>query len=241
MNRPVPVPLLLLLAVLASPAGLSAQAPEPAPPRPPRAPAAPQSPLSAVAPQAPRPPAEPQPPRPPAPAQRERGPLTSLDVQVVISRYQGQQQISRLPYTLAVTANAPNAAVLNMGADVPVPTTTFAPAPPASQPGGGPPPAASVPVQSMSYRPVGTLISCRAAGGEDGRFEVVIDVDDSSIFTSDQAAPPVPVAGTMPVFRSFKSRNTLMLQDGQTRQYTAAADRVSGEVVRIELTLRVVK
>jgi hypothetical protein len=45
----------------------------------------------------------------------------------------------------------------------------------------------------------------------------------------------------MPVFRSFRSTNTLVLRDGQTRQFTAATDRVSGEVVRIDVTLNVVK
>jgi hypothetical protein len=41
--------------------------------------------------------------------------------------------------------------------------------------------------------------------------------------------------------RNFKSRNRLLLRDGQTRQYTAATDRVNGETIRIEVTLRVVK
>lgn len=43
------------------------------------------------------------------------------------------------------------------------------------------------------------------------------------------------------VMRSFRSASTLVLRDGQTRQFTAATDRVNGEVVRIEVTLRVVK
>jgi hypothetical protein len=33
----------------------------------------------------------------------------------------------------------------------------------------------------------------------------------------------------------------LVMKDGQTREFTAATDRVSGEVVRISVTLRVVK
>ena len=45
----------------------------------------------------------------------------------------------------------------------------------------------------------------------------------------------------MPVFRSYQSTNTLVLKDGQSREFTAAADRVSGEVIRIGVTLRVVK
>ncbi len=45
----------------------------------------------------------------------------------------------------------------------------------------------------------------------------------------------------LPVVRSFQTTNRLILKDGQTSQFTAATDRVSGEVVRIDITLKVVK
>jgi hypothetical protein len=51
----------------------------------------------------------------------------------------------------------------------------------------------------------------------------------------------MPLLRDMPVFRNFKTRTTLLLRDGQSRQFTAATDRVSGETVRIDVTLRVVK
>jgi hypothetical protein len=178
--------------------------------------------------------------KPVAQAPRAR-PLTSLDVQVVISRHQGQKQISSIPYSLAVTANHANAAQLNMGSDVPVPATTFQ-APPPPEAGAKPAASQAKPIVSYSYRSVGTIISCRASSSEDGRYELSLEVDDSSVFTSEQAAPPIPLLhGTMPVFRNFKTRNTLLLQDGQSRRFTAAADRVSGETVQVEVTLRVVK
>lgn len=216
----------ILVAAVAASAPMLAVGQKPAPPQPATPPAAPQP---------PRPPAAPQP-------SRARAPMVPLDVQVVISRSQGEKPISRLPYSLAVTANAPSESQLNMGADVPVPNTTFTPAAPppaAGSQAGGSAPQPPRPVQSVSYRSVGTLISCRASGGEDGRYELTISVDDTSVFTSNDASPPV--ADAMPVFRNFKSRNTLLLRDGQTREYTAAADRVSGEIVRVEVTLRVVK
>ena len=43
----------------------------------------------------------------------------------------------------------------------------------------------------------------------------------------------------VPVFRSFESSNTLVLRDGQSRQYTAAADRVTGESIRVDVALTV--
>ena len=48
--------------------------------------------------------------------------------------------------------------------------------------------------------------------------------------------PPVSYPA---VFRSFDSDNTLVLRDGQTRQYVAAADPVSGETIRVDVTLTV--
>jgi hypothetical protein len=44
-----------------------------------------------------------------------------------------------------------------------------------------------------------------------------------------------------PVTRTFQSANTLVLRDGQTRQFTTATDRVSGEMARVDVTVRVVK
>lgn len=189
---------------------------------------------------------------PPVPPRGNDVPLTSLEVQVVITRLDRGKVVSTLPYTLSVTTNA-GEAQLNMGTEVPVPTATMTPiAPPAPPAGGGtaaagaPGPGAAAalprPMTTMSYRPVGTVIACRAIKSDDNdRYQLVLSVDDSAIFTSGQAAPPVPVGDALPVFRSFRSRNTLMMLDGQTRQYTAASDRVSGEIVRLEVTMRVVK
>ena len=92
-------------------------------------------------------------------------------------------------------------------------------------------------------RNIGTAIICGAiTTAEEGRFEVNISVDDSSVYLKEDSSAGSPSAvSNMPAFRSFKSRNTLLLRDGQTRQYTAATDRVSGETIRIDVTLKVVK
>ena len=127
------------------------------------------------------------------------GPLVPLDMQVVVSRYQGDKRVSSLPYSLAVNANDLVVSSLRMGARVPVPRGATAPP-------GLPP---------IEYQSIGTNIDCFARTMDDGRFQVNIVIEDSSIYA--------------------------VLRDGQTRQFTAATDRVNGEVVRIEVTLRVVK
>ena len=187
--------------------------------------------LSAQNPPTPIPPPVEQPAQPiPRAASVAKAPAIPLEVQVVLARYQGEKRISSMPYVLAVNANGAVAS-LNMGADVAVPSTTFTPA------GSGATPS---PLVSFNYRSVGTSITCNATTtSEDGRFEVVLGVDDNSVYVKEENPPP-GLAG-MPSFRSFRSRNTLLLRDGQTRQYTAATDRVSGETIRIDVTLKVVK
>ena len=41
----------------------------------------------------------------------------------------------------------------------------------------------------------------------------------------------------IPAFRSFTSTFNVLLKDGQTAQHTAATDPVSGEVLRVDVTL----
>ena len=165
----------------------------------------------------------------PVPAREPAKALVPLEIEVVIARYDGTKKISSLPYTLAVNANGTEVQ-LNMGAEVAIPSSAFTPVA-----GGG----SNVnPLTSYSYRPVGTQISARATTAEDGRYDLMLNIDDSSVYTN-PAAPPG--FGQIPAFRSFRSRNTLLLRDVQTREYTAATDRVSGEVVKISVTLKVVK
>lgn len=154
------------------------------------------------------------------------GALVPLDVQVVVSRYQGDKRISSLPFSLAVNANDRSASSIRMGARVPVVGT-----PPGSTP--------NTPVQ-VNYENVGTNIDCFARTADDGRFQVNLTIEDSSVYQNVEGAVAPTVAGR-PVIRQFRSQNTMVLRDGQTRQFSTATDRVNGEVVRIEVTLRVVK
>jgi len=163
-----------------------------------------------------------------------RPPQVLLKLDVVLTRYQGDKKISSMPYMLAVNANKlgqAGPALLRMGAKVPVPTIAAPPGNPAGPAGPMPGP--------VNYQDIGTNIDCTAKVVDQG-FELRISVSDTSVYANiqDNATPTV---GNMPVFRSYQSTNTLVLKDGQSREFTAATDRVSGEVIRIGVTLRVVK
>jgi len=94
--------------------------------------------------------------------------------------------------------------------------------------------------ESVNYQSVGMNIDCGATALEDGRFEVTLTINESSVATDPQDAKTTSASG-YPVLRSYQSTNTLFVKDAQTTQFTAATDRVSGEVVRVEVKLTVVK
>jgi hypothetical protein len=145
----------------------------------------------------------------------ERSRLIPLSIDVVVSRYQGEKKISSLPYTLAVNANeiAPPGGVcqLRMGTQVPVPSVVVS--------------KGDIDESSFTYRDIGTNIDCSARSIEDGNFQLRLTVEDTSVYANTQGAT-APTIEKMPVFRSFRSTNTLVLRDGQTRDFSAAADRV---------------
>jgi Bacterial type II and III secretion system protein len=178
----------------------------------------------------PAPPASPEPAPVVAPDSAKRA-LVPLEVRVVISRYQGEKKVSSMPYVLAVNANSGNSQ-LNMGAEVPIPMMAST--------GSSEEGAKVAPVTSFNYQTIGTSIDCVASTVDEGRYELTVAVDESSVLAEAGGREVSSVKG-VPVLRKFRSRNRLLLRDGQTRQYTAATDRVNGETVRIDVTLNVVK
>jgi hypothetical protein len=153
-----------------------------------------------------------------------------LRVQVVLSRYQGEKKISSMPYTMSVVTNAGKTS-MRMGVDVPIPNTVFAPAEGKT---------ASPPVTSYNYRSVGTNIDCSASLTEEAVYRLELAVQDSSVMIIDKE---MGTAGKVnaPSVRHFQSSFSVLLRDGQTVQHIAATDPVSGEVLRVDVTLNLVK
>ena len=168
--------------------------------------------------------------KPAAPAAPKPAPTAMpLRVQVLVSRFQGEKKLSSLPYTLSV--NAGSRGTLRMGAKVPVNmmmTTNV----PKDFPQGGP----------IQYQDVGTSIDCYVSTvQDDGRYRIEITIEDSSVYgDAPNPADNKPAPGN-PSFRSFRASDSMALRDGQTSQFTTATDKVSGEIVKVDVTLTVVK
>jgi hypothetical protein len=167
--------------------------------------------------------------KPPAPEPKPAAkPVAPLKIQVVISRYQGEKKISSLPYNLAM--NAGNRATLRMGTQVPVMMLATGQAEGAdakTMPQAGP----------IQYKDVGTNLDCTSTALDDGRFLLAITVDDSSVYPDERTTGP---KGN-PSFRSFRASNSMVLKNGETGQFTTATDKVTGETVKVDVTLTVMK
>lgn len=190
----------------------------------------------------PRPEAAPKPPETPK-ASEERSvervmPGSTVRVGLVIARYQGDKKIASLPYTLVVGTGGARTR-MRMGVDTPIPVTSFA----VSEQGG------SKPSTSFQYRNVGTNIDCavweRARMSEAGQRETIyrvsLSVENSSAFSGPDARVAGGAAEGAPLFRRFDTTIDVGMRDGQTVQTIASTDPVTGEVVKIDVTLNVVK
>lgn len=169
------------------------------------------------------------------PSARTRPPKVQVKLTLVFSRYQGEKKLSSVPYVVPVTANDAGTSI-RMGTRIPVVSTVFG----ASAPGG----AASIPQSSYNYQNVGTDIDCNATTMDDGAFLVMLTVNDSSVYypdKSESATAAASAATGAPAFRNFSAKFAAVLRDGQTTQYVAATDPVSGQVVKIDATLNVQK
>jgi hypothetical protein len=152
------------------------------------------------------------------PVEKPRKAPTPLRLQVVYSRYQGEKKIASVPYTISFNSDD-RPARLRMGVQVPIQTTVNN-------------------VPTTSYKDVGNNIDVNANELEDGRFKVSCNFEQSSLSGGDAAGGSTNLA---PVLRNFRSEANLTMRDGQTVQYTAATDPINGEVLKIDVTLTVVK
>lgn len=166
-------------------------------------------------------------------AAESRKEITPLRVQVVFSEFDGEKKVSSFPYTFLVNADdhSGQTASVRMGLRVPVAT--------GSRPG------ADAPVQ-WQYVDMGTNLDGRAEKTADGRFVLHLGVERSSAYSPGAEGKPTSVAGrevtnAQPVIQQFRTSINMLIRDGQTIQSTVSTDPVTGHVLKVDVTLNVVK
>jgi hypothetical protein len=155
--------------------------------------------------------------------------VTHLRLDILLSEYDGSKEVDSLPYTLFLKSySSPGAmpAVIRMGLKVPIVANS------------------SGASQQVTYQDIGTNIDARATTIGDGLYDLDMSVDRSSVYSASQGTDEtgkIPPVGGAPVVRSFRSSLDLALRDGQTTQGPSATDPFNGHVLKISVTLHVIK
>ncbi len=152
--------------------------------------------------------------------------VVPLKVTVVFSEYDGEKKLSSLPYALFLKADESSRFVgrVRMGVRVPIWT-------------GGKD-------SAIQYQDVGSNLDCSAQAAEDGKYMLDLSLERSSIYPNSSEYPAASKPDEQPhqpLVRQFQANLALMLRDGQTTQNTIATDPLNGHIVKVEVTLNVVK
>jgi hypothetical protein len=169
-------------------------------------------------------------------------------VDVTLSRYQGEKKSSSLPFGLIVGlwnnsgTSVTGSASLRMGIDVPVGSSTSNETRNGGNASSSQFPSSSTQTTStkVEYRSVGTNVDCYVVRVDDTHFRVRVIVNDSSVYGPDGDAKSLKGLDAA-AFRTFNAQNELVLRDGQTLLFGTGTDKVSGEVLKVEVTLTVIK
>lgn len=171
-------------------------------------------------------------------AQPAKVPQVPLKVEIVLSRWQADRKVGSLPFTMwPVATTGARFVNLRVGVDVPVGTSTV------TRGSSTPNQTSSTSTTSatVEYRNIGTSIDCAAYPTDGAGFNIELRISDSSIFSD----PNTP-AGTIRIsdhaaFRTFNLSHAMLVRDGQTVQFASAADKLTGETLKVDVTVNVVK
>jgi hypothetical protein len=153
-------------------------------------------------------------------------PATPLRIQVTISRFEGERKVAAMPYSLLVNAgDRDNRVALRIGVAVPIVNV--------GKDG-----------QTVTVHDIGTNMDCSATPADAGRFRITLALNYSSVYESDQRhlqATPPRAGDSAQLVRSFTSSFSLLLRNGETGQSLAVTDPVTGEVMKVDVSLTVLK
>lgn len=155
--------------------------------------------------------------------------ITPLRVQVIFTEFDGDKKIGSLPYTFLVDADDRGApAAVRMGLHIPVETSS------------------NTGVKQIGHWNLDTNLDGRAEKLDDGRFLLRLGLDKSSIYMAGANQKPSTLGGNEisnaePIQEDFRTQVNLLIRDGQTIQSTVATDPATGHVLKVDVTLNVMK
>jgi len=152
------------------------------------------------------------------------GPVgAQLRVRFLLTRHRGEQKVSSRPYMLLFHAEEKATRVF-IGSQVPLR---------ANQNG----------VPTVVFKNVGVEAEASARLLSDGRYRVEARFEDSYVFDAGEAvhSPATAGADENPILRVLQSDAKLAIRDGETLPFASAVDPITGDLVRVDVTLNVVR
>jgi hypothetical protein len=157
---------------------------------------------------------------------------TPIKVQVVMSEFDGDNRISNIPYTLTLRAGATDRSLdmtsLRVGIRVPVSM--------GNPKGEG---------NQITYQDVGTNIDCSAQESGEKGYILQITAERSSFYSQETGvkdyAPVAVGQPSQPIMRQFRSRFVTELRDGQSAETMLATDPLNGHILKMNVSLNVIK
>lgn len=150
-----------------------------------------------------------------------------LKVQVIVSEFDGNQKIGSLPYTIRTVATDfknRRREYLRFGVRIPV----------------------SVSSGQFQYQDVGTDIDCQAFTRDNDQYYLDINIERTSVMAASAGKetdwkPAEANPGMQPLLRRFQDEFALVMRDGQSMEGVSAVDPATGHVLKVDVTLNVVK
>lgn len=158
--------------------------------------------------------------------------IPHLRVDILLTEYAGDKKVNSLPYALHVGASDfvhglhADEANLRMGVRVP-----FAAGP------------LTGPSTQYEYQNIGTNIDVQAFEIDAGTYRLQCNVERTAVSSPDQEAnlQQGRNLASLPVLSNFSSKFELSLHDGESGEGLSATDPFNGHMMKIEVTIHVVK
>ena len=160
-------------------------------------------------------------------------PQTPLKLQFVLEEYDGTKKIASMPYTMSLTLSHPPHADAgeSLKAGIRFPVTT----------------SADRNATQQQYIDIGTSIHCWVWQWSDGRYLLSGSVEESSLVprnaASDSKEGNLSEANSNaePLIRETLGAFSIALREGQTQEAASLTDPITGHVIKVEVTLSVMK
>jgi hypothetical protein len=147
--------------------------------------------------------------------------IIPVKIQIVLTEYDGAKKIDSLPYTIPINVQdkSESRGYLRNGVRIPIIS---------SQKAG-----------EVTYVDVGTNIDVHVRHSDDGRFAVELTTDRSWLDTP--AGTKDISSESAPMIHQSRSNVSMLVRDGQAAEQTIATDPLTGQVLKVDVSLTVLK